>query len=125
MDIKNLIPFGKKSSEVKGNEDNPFVMMQREMNRIFDTFTCDWGENAFPEVYSSFTPRMDVSEDSMAFTVTAELPGMDDKDIDVSITRDTLNIKGGKEGSQRGKRQELLLFRTILWFLQPVNSPAP
>src|SRR5512147_1294609 len=105
MDIKNLIPFGKKNVAVRREDDNPFAMMQREMNRIFDSFTRNWGEDAFPAAFGSFTPRMDMTEDAKAFTVTAELPGMSDKDIDLSLSGDTLTIRGEKkeEKEENGK----------------------
>jgi HSP20 family protein len=103
MDIKNLIHFGKKNVAAGREEDNPFAMMQREMNRIFDSFMRSWVVDAFPAVYSSFTPRLDVTEDTKAFTVTTELPGMSDKDIDLSISGDTLTIRGEKEEEKEEK----------------------
>jgi len=42
-------------------------------------------------------PRLDVTEDAKSLTVTAELPGMSDKDIDISISSDTLTIRGEKK----------------------------
>jgi len=102
MDIKNLIPFGKKNVAAGREEENPFAMMQREMNRIFDSFTRGWGMDAFPTI-ASFTPRLDVTEDAKAFTVTAELPGMSDKDIDLFISGDTLTIKGEKKEEKEEK----------------------
>jgi len=96
MDIKNLIPFGKKNIEVR-QEENPFAMMQRDINRIFDSFNRSWGLGAFPELTGSFMPRLDVTEDAKSLTVTAELPGMSDKDIDISISSDTLTIRGEKK----------------------------
>lgn len=105
MDITNLIPFGKKNVAVRRDEENPFAMMQSEMNRIFDSFTRSLGVDTFPAVYSAFTPRLDVTEDAKAFTVTAELPGMSDKEIDLSIAGDTLTIRGEKkeEKEEQGK----------------------
>ena len=105
MDIKNLIQFGKKNVIVRRDEENPFAMMQREMNRVFDSFMRNWDVDALPAVNSSFSPHLDVTEDAKAFTVTAELPGMSDKDIDLSMTGDTLTIRGEKkeEKEEKGK----------------------
>lgn len=97
MDFKSLIPFGKKTIEVRKEEENPFAMMQREMNRVFDSFNRNWGLGAFPALTGSFMPRLDVTENAKAFTVTAELPGMSDKEIDLSIAGDTLTIRGEKK----------------------------
>jgi HSP20 family protein len=105
MDIKNLIPLGKKNIEVRREEENPFAMMQRELNRVFDSFNRNWGLGAFPELTGSFMPRLDVTEDAKAFTVTAELPGMSEKEIDLSISGDTLTIRGEKKGEKEDKNK--------------------
>jgi HSP20 family protein len=79
------------------------------MNRLFDDFfggfsLSPWAplERGVPQV---FTPRVDVSETDTEIKVSAELPGMEEKDIDVSLTRDTLTIKGEKkeESEEKGK----------------------
>ncbi len=105
MDLKNLIPFGKKELQVRREEDNPFAMMQREMNRVFDAFNRNWDLGAFPEFTGAYMPRLDVTEDAKAFTVTAELPGMSEKDIDLSISGDTLTIRGEKKEEKEDKNK--------------------
>jgi len=105
MDIKSLIPFGKKNIEVRREEENPFAMMQREMNRVFDSFNRNWGLGAFPEFTGSFMPRLDVTEGTKAFTVTAELPGMNEKEIDLSVSGDTLTIRGEKKEEKEDKNK--------------------
>jgi len=105
MDFKNLIPFGKKNVEVRREEENPFAVMQREMNRVFDAFNRSWGLGAFPEYTGAFMPRLDVIEDARAFTITAELPGMSEKEIDLSISGDTLTIKGEKKEEKEDKNK--------------------
>ena len=105
MDLKNLIPFGKKKLQVRREEDNPFAMMQREMNRVFDAFNRNWDLGAFPEFTGAYMPRLDVTEDAKAFTVTAELPGMSEEDIDLSISGDTLTIRGEKKEEKEDKKK--------------------
>jgi HSP20 family protein len=48
---------------------------------------------------------LDVSEDLSAFTVTAELPGMSEKEIDLSISGDTLTIRGEKKEEKEDKNK--------------------
>jgi HSP20 family protein len=105
MDLKNLIPFGKRNLQVRREEDNPFAMMQREINRMFDAFNRSWGLGAFPEFTGSFMPRLDVTEEAKAFIVTAELPGMSEKGIDLSISGDTLTIRGEKKEEKEDKNR--------------------
>lgn len=124
MDIKNLIPFGKKNIEVRREEENPFAMMQREMNRVFDSFNRSWGLGAFPGFTGSFMPRLDVTEDARAFTVTAELPGMSEKEIDLSISGDTLTIRGEKkEEKEDNGRNYYYSERSYGTFLRSIPLP--
>jgi HSP20 family protein len=103
MGIRNVIPFGKKNIEVRREEENPFAVMRREMNRLFDSFNRSWELTAFPEFAGAFMPRMEVSEDAGVFIVTAELPGMSEKDIDLSVSGDTLTVRGEKKEEREDK----------------------
>ena len=103
MNFKDLIPFGKKNLAVRRDEENPVIMMQHEMNRILDSFASAWGPAPFPLAGASFSPRLDMAEDAKTFTVTAELPGMSDKDIDLSISGDALVIRGDKKEEKEEK----------------------
>jgi HSP20 family protein len=58
---------------------NPFALMQREMNRMFDVFNRNWGFAGFPDYSTAFMPRLEVTEDAKALNVTAELPGLNEK----------------------------------------------
>lgn len=88
----------------------PFVSLQREMNRLFDNFfgglsLSPWAplEQGSAE---SFTPRINVSENDKEIKISAELPGMDENDIDVSLTRDTLTIRGEKKEEKEDKGKD-------------------
>ncbi|MFA5072576.1 MAG: Hsp20/alpha crystallin family protein [Nitrospirota bacterium] len=103
MDIKNLIPFRKKNPASSQAEENPFSQLQREMNRMFDSFAHTMSMSAAPEFSGSFMPRVDVSENDKAILITAELPGMSEKDIDISISEDVLVIRGEKKEDKEEK----------------------
>jgi HSP20 family protein len=89
--------------------EHPYSSFQREMNRLFDNFFSGSNLSLWApferEAAQVFTPHVDVSETDGEIKVSAELPGMDEKDIDVSLTRDTLTIKGEKkeEKEEKGK----------------------
>jgi HSP20 family protein len=82
-----------------------------EMDRLFDRF----GFPSFRRMFdvepfwggeSSFgitVPAVDVTEDDKAYKITAELPGLDQKDIEVSVTGDVLVIKGEKRQEREEK----------------------
>jgi len=98
MTIRDLVPWkqGKESSLARRPGDNPFLALQDEMNRLFDGFFSESGLAGW-EGHGGFTPRVNVTENEKDLEVTAELPGMDEKDIDVTLTGDSLVIKGEKK----------------------------
>lgn len=70
----------------------PFDEMRRMMEDFWMTPFEEmgrWGE--------AFTPRVDVKEEDNNVVVSAELPGIDQKDIDVTVTRDSVRIAGEKK----------------------------
>jgi HSP20 family protein len=79
-----------------------------EMDRLFDRFAGGFGLPAFrrmfdierprwPESSFSFSaPAVDLTEDDKAYKITAELPGLEEKNIDVTLTGDMLTLKGEK-----------------------------
>lgn len=107
--IKNLLPtvWRRSESPLRRAEDNPFFTLHREMNQMFDDFFrgLEAPPAAGPRNWGSFSPSVDVREGEKEVTVKAELPGMDEKDIDVSLTDDALTISGEKrdEKEEKGK----------------------
>ena len=85
----------------------PLMSLQREMNRMFDNFLRGWDAwpSASNELELSFNPGVDVVETEHEFRVKADLPGMDEKDVHVSLAQNTLTIKGEKkeETEDKGK----------------------
>ena len=96
--------------EVRREWELPFASLQREMNRLFDDFFggTQWSPWTTFERgnVEAFTPRVDVSESDKEIKISAELPGMDENDIDVSLTRDTLTIKGEKKEDKEDKGKD-------------------
>jgi len=76
-----------------------------EMDRLFDRF----GVPSFPSFFGaspdlSFTvPAVDVTEDDKAYKIAAEMPGVEEKDIEVSVNEDTLVLKGEKRQEKEEK----------------------
>lgn len=111
MAIKDLIRRSrqKKSVPVRQEEKHPFFSLQRQMNQLFDSFFRDFELEPFRgmgEWYGKFSPEVDVKENNKEITITAELPGMDEKDIDVSLSGDSLIIKGEKKEEKEEKDKE-------------------
>lgn len=105
MPKKNVVPAEKKTLPVRREEYHPFSLLRQEMNTLFDNFFRGFDLEPLAGRYGAFSPKVDVKESEKDICITAELPGMDDKDIDVSLTKDSLTIKGEKkeEKEEKGK----------------------
>jgi HSP20 family protein len=96
---------------------DPWRSLRTEMDQLFDRFAGGWGIPSLRRIFdvepavrykSSFSmpsPATDISEDATAYKVTAELPGMSEKEIEVSLANGTLTLKGEKrqESEQKDK----------------------
>ena len=91
MDKKSLMPFGRGSAPSRSHED-PFLSLRREMDQLFDSFTRGWG---LPTLASEsvLSPRVDIAETETGLEMTAELPGIDPKEIDLELDDDVLTLK--------------------------------
>ncbi|OOY02659.1 Hsp20/alpha crystallin family protein [Thioclava sp. F28-4] len=121
MQIKDLIPWTHKdhAPEPKGDDHNPIIALQHEMNRVFESFRNRFGDLDWP--WGSGEARSDVVETDNAVEVSIELPGMDMKDIEVSVSDDMLTVKGEKKierqeekkGYYLSERSYGAIYRTI------------
>ena len=70
---------------------------------LFDRFFDDWD---FPSLFSDkneWTPAFDIAENDKEYVVTAELPGIDIKDVEISISDGLLSVKGEKKHEKEDK----------------------
>ncbi len=108
MPITDLIPWnrGRRQVQVRREEEDPFFGFQHDMNRLFDDFwRGSWltPYGASEKEWSMFNPQIDVVETDTEVKVQAELPGLEEKDFEVSITQDTLTIRGEKKQEKEEK----------------------
>lgn len=104
MVFQELTPWRKNRSMVRpGEDDFTLGSLQRRMNRMFDDFLGDFGLGM--NKAGEFVPRIEVCETENEIKVTAELAGMDEKDVEVSLQDDTLTIRGEKK-VQRDEQSE-------------------
>lgn len=113
MPLKDLIPWNR-GRELSGGRDeemasgNPFLTLHREMNRLFDdafrSFDVSpygFGERQLGRAFG--WPTIEVSEGSNEVKVSAELPGLDRKDIDIHLSDGVLTISGEKKSETEDK----------------------
>jgi HSP20 family protein len=109
---KDVVPKATPGTQldVRREWEYPFGAFQREMNKLFDDFFGGFQLSPWAplerRLAAAFIPHVDVSETDKDIKVSAELPGMDEKDIDVSVTRDTLTIKGEKKEEKEDKGKD-------------------
>ncbi len=101
MNLGALIPWRDKSQVPARSEDfyDPFVTFRREVDRMFDDFFSGFGPRsmqAWSSGWQGVSPIMDVGDSEKELVVTAELPGLDEKDFEVTLAGDVLTIKGEK-----------------------------
>ena len=104
MKIKNLLPAIRAGRDQEA--DHPFYSLQREMNKVFDNFFRGFDITS-PALYESglggFSPSVDVRENEKEITVKAELPGVNEKDVEVTVTNDSVTIRGEKKEEREDK----------------------
>jgi len=96
----------------------PLESLQREIDRLFEDFDRSWWGVPFPrttravepfwqrQLARATTPAVDIAESDKAYEVTAELPGMDEKDIEVKLVNGGLTIKGEKTEEKEEKKKD-------------------
>jgi HSP20 family protein len=101
------MPFSRNQSMARWSEDNdPFLAMRREMNRLFDDVFGGFGlPSAFGPVLRQMpaAPKIDVSETDNEIQITAEMPGIDQNDVEVLLEDDRLIIRGEKKEEREDK----------------------
>jgi len=104
MNTKSMMPFGRSSSVARGGGDtDPFSMMRREMERLFDTFSGDWPA---PVAGGFLSPKVDVAETEKGLEISAELPGIAQKDITLDLADGILTLKAEHEEKKEEKDEK-------------------
>ena len=113
--MKGLIPWRKMSEEMMPTRraDNPVSLFDREINHMFEDFFEDFerglGRGSLlrrNEDWLDETPSFEVSETDEEFCVKAELPGLDEKDIEVRMDGNELTVRGEKKREHDEKKRD-------------------
>jgi len=103
MAMRDLIPWSPGGDvAVRRGEDSPFLTLHREMNRLFDDVfrgfdLSPFGSDRFFDRIAGNWPSVEVSETDKEIKVTAELPGLDERDVQVELANGVLAIAGEKK----------------------------
>jgi HSP20 family protein len=125
MDIKKLAPWNWFKKEQEGNilpirrQDtqtkyaDPFTQIRQEIDKVFDSAFKGLG---FPSIGSGrelspiaqtdwLKPTLDIGASDKEYTVSVELPGVNEKEIQIELVNDTLKIKGEKKQQKEEKER--------------------
>jgi HSP20 family protein len=104
---------------------DPLSHLRNQINRVFDDF---WGESWLAprqEMAAGFWPQIDVTETDKEIKVSAEIPGVEPKDIDVSVEDGMLTIKGEKKYEREEKEKgQYRMERSYGSFERAIELPA-
>jgi HSP20 family protein len=109
MAVRDLIPWnrGREASVQRGEEIDPFFTLHREISRLFDDVFRGFGVAPLStgRFFDQGTgwPRLEVAETDEDVKVTAELPGLDEKDVEVELANGVLAIRGEKRTETEDK----------------------
>ncbi len=92
----SLAPGSLAPGGVASEPASPFLTLHREMNRLFDDVFSGFGGVPSLAGRSFGWPNLEVAEAEGALRVSAELPGLDDNDVELLIADGVLTLKGGK-----------------------------
>ncbi|MBS3917663.1 MAG: Hsp20/alpha crystallin family protein [Deltaproteobacteria bacterium] len=98
--------------------------MRRDMDRLWDSF-FEGGHRKRGEEAGEWFPALDVSETKNDIVVKTEVPGLDPKDIDISLSEGVLAIKGEKKQEKEEKEENYhLIERSFGSFTRSVRLPG-
>jgi HSP20 family protein len=121
-----IVPWRKSEERsLAGRAPDPFNYLRNQINRVFDDF---WGESWLAphrEIAAGFWPQVDVTETDKEIKVSADIPGVESKDIDVSVENGTLVIKGEKKYEREEKEKgQYRMERSYGSFERSIELPA-
>lgn len=120
-----IIPWSDRwSSQRRSSNQEPYQLLRREVDSLFDRFFSwpeagqIWGEEG------NWSPSLDVAENDSNVTVKAEIPGVDPRNIELSVDNNRLLIRGEKKDEREEKGQSFhRVERSFGSFLRSVDLP--
>lgn len=113
MSVRDLIPWNRGSNQVPtfGRRDDmdPFLSLHRNINRLFDETLRGFDA---PSLFGGMTPRngmwpsVEFSETDKEIQVTAELPGLEENDVEVLLEDGVLTLRGEKNSKSEDKDRQ-------------------
>jgi HSP20 family protein len=126
MALPSLWRSAREKGELLPGRDiwEPFTSLRRDMERVFEDFSRDFGWGPPALAGMAMAPRVDVSETDAELKVEAELPGVEEKDVEVVLSDGRLTIKGEKKQEKEEKKKDYhLVERSYGSFARSIALP--
>lgn len=128
MKVNNLIPLGRKKQDVaRTGDEHPMLSLKRDIDRLFDAFWSDMQVPfvGFDDVVGRSLPSTDVEDTEKALEVSMELPGLEEKDVEVTLKEGELVVRGEKKTQTEKKKKDYYLCeRSFGSFYRAIPLPA-
>ncbi len=113
MAIRDLIPWSRQENRLptpvngeRDSEAHPLLSLHRDVNRLFDDVFRGFGVSSFAGLDRSLSwPQVELAETDKEIRVTAELAGLDEKDVDIQVEEGALTIRGEKKAEVEDKER--------------------
>jgi HSP20 family protein len=110
MAIRDLIPWSRQDNRPsvpsRDQADHPLLSLHRDVNRLFDDVIRGFGAPALGGIGRSFDwPTVELGETDKELRVTAELPGLEEKDVEIVVEDNLLTLRGEKRSETEDKER--------------------
>ncbi|NKJ08304.1 Hsp20/alpha crystallin family protein [Rhizobium sp. SG741] len=115
MSVRDLIPWGRNNGNqaptvLRDDDRDPFLSLHREVNRLFDDVFRGFGSGlpAFgsASAFGAGWPNVEIADTDKEIKVTAEVPGLEEKDIEVLLNDGVLTLRGEKRSENEDKDRQ-------------------
>jgi HSP20 family protein len=114
MNMRDLIPWGRNQNQApttyRDSDQNPFLSLHRDMNRLFDeafrSFDSHLPTLGSVGAFGAPWPSVEISDTEKEIRVTAEVPGLEEDDIEVLLDGDVLTLRGEKRSESEDKDRQ-------------------
>ena len=110
MSVRDLIPWGRDNGNrvptlYRDDQHNPVFSLHREVNRLFDDMFRSFDSLGSLPAFSGGWPKVEISETAGDIKVTAEIPGIEEKDLEILLDDDVLTLRGEKRAESEDKER--------------------
>lgn len=120
MNLRSLFPV-ERDRAAPTSAGNAAISLQQEIQRLFD----DFGRNIPKFGAIDVIPKMDILDKDDSIEVTAELPGLEEKDVEINFVDNILTLRGEKKFEKEEKKENYrLIERSYGSFSRAIELPA-